>query len=242
LYLTVPAIAVALEAPIVIIENVPAVQRDEMEVVASATQLFVSSGYRVSSATVAADRLGWAQSRTRFLMVARRDSAPIDVRVVSEALRDEPRSVCWAIGDLADVVNESLMTRLPELSAENVDRIKWLFDHDAYDLPNTERPDCHKGGTTYTSVYGRLYPERPAPTITSGFMSPGRGRFIHPTRQRVLTAREAARLQGFPDTYEFRPANGEPSKAQLGKWIGDAVPMPLGYVAAISALGRRAIT
>ncbi len=69
-------------------------------------------------------------------------------------------------------------------------------------------------------------------------MTPGRGRYIHPTRRRVLTPLEAARIQGFPDSYKFHLPQGLiPSSAQLSKWIGDAVPMPLGYGAAISALG-----
>ena len=75
----------------------------------------------------------------------------------------------------------------PELSDANRRRIDWLFDNDAHDLPLSERPDCHRDGTTYNAVYGRLYPDRPAPTITTGFLTPGRGRYIHPTRRRVLT-------------------------------------------------------
>ena len=50
---------------------------------------------------------------------------------------------------------------------------------------------------------------------------------------------KAARIQGFPDTYNFfpDPAN-PPTKSKLAKWIGDAVPSPLGYAAGISALGN----
>jgi len=118
-----------------------------------------------------------------------------------------------------------------------------LFRHRRFDLPLAERPDCHKDGTTYDSVYGRMYADRPAPTITTGFMSPGRGRFIHPTEPRTLTAREAARLQGFPDTYRFvLNPESPPTRYKLAKWIGDAVPMPLGYVAALSAIGRSLLT
>ena len=88
------------------------------------------------------------------------------------------------------------------------------------------------------SVYGRLKPANPAPTITTGFMTPGRGRFIHPTERRTLTPLEAARIQGFPDTYDFNdPAGGAPTSQKLGKWIGDAVPMPLGYAATLAAIG-----
>jgi DNA (cytosine-5)-methyltransferase 1 len=80
--------------------------------------------------------------------------------------------------------------------------------------------------------------DEPAQTITTGFMSPGRGRYVHPTRRRVMTAREAARLQGFPDTYRFVvDESNPPTRSNLAKWIGDAVPMPLGYGAALAALG-----
>ena len=53
----------------------------------------------------------------------------------------------------------------------------------------------------------------------------------------MINAAEAARLQGFPDTYVFQTEDGvAPARSQLAKWIGDAVPMPLGYAAGISAL------
>ena len=69
-------------------------------------------------------------------------------------------------------------------------------------------------------------------------MTPGRGRYIHPTRRRTLTPREAARIQGFPDNYRFvTDPRKPPTRSKLAKWIGDAVPMPLGYGAALSVLG-----
>lgn len=52
-----------------------------------------------------------------------------------------------------------------------------------------------------------------------------------------LPPHEAARLQGFPDGYDFHPHSQASSKAQLGKWIGDAVPMPLGFAAGLATLG-----
>ena len=69
-------------------------------------------------------------------------------------------------------------------------------------------------------------------------MTPGRGRYVHPTEQRVLTPHEAARIQGFSDSYCWRLPDGPPPKSHsLAKWIGDAVPMPLGYAAALSVPG-----
>jgi len=130
------------------------------------------------------------------------------------------------------------MDMASEMIPENRERVDWLFDNGEYDLPNAWRPECHRGGTTYGAVYGRMWPDKPAPTITTGFMTPGRGRYVHPTRRRTLTPREAARIQGFPDTYRFlADPRYPPKRKDLAKWIGDAVPMPLGYGAALSALG-----
>ena len=130
------------------------------------------------------------------------------------------------------------MDRASALSSENRQRIDWLFDNDEYDLPCSERPECHRGSTSYPSVYSRMRRDLPAQTITTGFMTPGRGRYVHPTQRRTLTPREAARLQGFPDSYRFvTDPRHPPSRAKFAKWIGDAVPMPLGYAAALSAVG-----
>ena len=238
LYLKVPAVAAALGARIVIIENVPSVVNDRKGVVDDAIDLLEFCGYKVEPGVLHAAKLGWAQSRSRFFLVARRDLPPLPLDQVVNALSDEPRSVWWAIQELSQRKGDkSPMTRLADLSEENQRRIEWLFKNGKHELANSERPDCHKDGTTYTAVYGRMYRNKPAPTLTTGFMTPGRGRFIHPTQKRTLTPLEAARLQGFPDTYNFQAdPSVEPTKAQLGKWIGDAVPMPLGFAAAISAL------
>lgn len=238
LYLTVPAMAVATEVPIVIIENVRAVIHDRKQVVQSTERLLRDAGYEITQGVLHAATMGWPQRRERFFLIARRDTSPLPLSAVQLSLESEPRDLSWVLGDLLNRPPTDFMDAQPEFSEENRRRIDWLFDNDEYDLPLSERPDCHKDGTTYNSVYGRLHLDRPAPTITTGFMTPGRGRYIHPTQRRVLTAREAARIQGFPDTYDFRPdPPAEPSKAKLAKWIGDGVPMPLGYMATLAALG-----
>jgi DNA (cytosine-5)-methyltransferase 1 len=241
LYLTVPAFAVASQAKMCIVENVPAVLNDHANVVETALELFESEGYHVTAGVLSAAELGWPQTRKRHFLVARKDVAPIPLAEVAAILRDKPRPLWWAIGDLEDDTGDDVLGQVTELSAENRIRVDWLFENDEYDLDLKERPKSHRAGTTYTAVYGRLRKDRPAPTITTGFMSPGRGRFTHPTRRRALTAREAARLQGFPDSYVFVPEPARPpSRKLLSKWIGDAVPMPLGYAAALSALAPSA--
>lgn len=237
LYLTVPAIAVALNAPIVIIENVPAVVSDEMGVVESTISLLTDAGYEIETGVLRAAEMGWPQRRNRFFLVARRDRSPLPLMEVQDALTTDPRPVMWALAGYEDPDSNDHMSRLPQLSRENRDRIDWLFENDEYDLGLSERPESHRGGTSYTSVYGRMRPDLPSQTVTTGFMTPGRGRYIHPTRRRVITPREAARLQGFPNDYVFRVRPGEdPTARSLGKWIGDAVPLPLGHAATMSAL------
>lgn len=238
LYLAVPAFAVAVDASMVVIENVPAVVHDRGRVVDTTIELLEKAGYEVTTGRFFADRMGWPQTRQRFFLLARKDQRPLDPMAVQAALAEPaPRPLWWAIEELEDAPVDGLMTLPIEWSDENRRRIQWLFDNGEHDLPPSERPECHQDGTTYNAVYGRLYADRPAPTITSGFMTPGRGRYIHPTRMRTLTPREAARLQGFPDTYRFHPDESRPSaKAQLGKWIGDAVPMPLGHAAGLAVL------
>lgn len=238
LYLTVPAFAVATNASMVVIENVPAVIHDRQRVVATTKTLLENAGYFVTLGRAFADRLGWPQTRQRFFLLARKDAAPMDIDQVGRALASDHRDLWWAIHDLEDEPVDGKLVVEADYSDENRRRIDWLFEHDEYDLPPSERPECHQKGTTYNAVYGRLHRDKPAPTITTGFMTPGRGRYIHPTRRRTITPHEAARLQGFPDGYNFHPRPGKvSSKAQLGKWIGDAVPMPIGYVAGLSVLG-----
>jgi DNA (cytosine-5)-methyltransferase 1 len=62
-----------------------------------------------------------------------------------------------------------------------------------------------------------------APTITSGFFNPSKGRFLHPIKNRAITIREAAILQGFPKSYKFDAEHG---KVALALMIGNALPPP----------------
>jgi len=241
LYLIVPAMAIALEAPIVIIENVPGVLHDRQNVVKTTVSLLEEAGYHIEQGVHSASKMGWPQTRKRFFLIATKETTPLSIDSVAEALRVEhPFDIWWAIQEFANHKNVNFMDHLPDLSDTNVKRVKYLFEKNIHNLPNSERPDCHKNGNTYTAVYGRMHKDKPSPTLTGGFLSPGRGRFTHPTKPRVLTPREAARIQAFPDDYHFAAEEGvEPARTHLAKWIGDAVPMPLGYAAGLSALMPR---
>jgi DNA (cytosine-5)-methyltransferase 1 len=97
---------------------------------------------------------------------------------------------------------------------------------------------CHRriSGQTYPSVYGRMEWDAPAPTITTQCFGFGNGRFGHPEQDRAISLREAALLQTFPRDYCFLPP-GEPVRFnQLGRLIGNAVPVRIGEVIAQSLL------
>ena len=72
-----------------------------------------------------------------------------------------------------------------------------------------------------------MYPDKPAPTITSGFGSIGQGRFGHPYERRTMTPHEAARVQFIPDFFKF---SKELNRVALQKMIGNAVPPKLTYI------------
>lgn len=237
LYLAVPSIGIALNAGAIVIENVQAVVLDRSGVVNTTIALLEKAGYSIEVGTVSALSLGWPQTRKRYFLIATKNRSPLALKSVLDAVEAEQRTLEWAIGDLVGVPTGNGLDVAVELSEENQRRINYLFDNDLLDLPYSERPECHQGGTTYNSVYGRLRLDKPSPTITTGFLTPGRGRYIHPTERRTITPHEAARIQGFPDSYMFSPDPTAPaSRSKLTKWIGDAVPMPLGYVAGLSAL------
>lgn len=238
LYLTAIALGVALEARALLIENVPESQKDRRRVVQQSAALLRAAGYDVETETFKAEQLGVPQRRARFFLLGVKRPNPITavLRQVCTALRAPAMPVSWAIGDLLDIDGDTLMDASPMVGAANLDRIDYLFDNDLYDLPDSERPLCHQNGHTYPSVYGRMHWDQPAHTITTGFGSPGQGRYVHAVKRRVITPHEAARIQTFPDSFSFMPADVRVSRKYLNKWIGDAVPPMLAYAAALGAI------
>lgn len=71
----------------------------------------------------------------------------------------------------------------------------------------------------YKNTYGRLVEDIPAPTITNNMTAPSGLRCIHYSQNRTLTPREGARIQSFPDWFEFRGGVGS-----VTTQIGNAVP------------------
>lgn len=83
--------------------------------------------------------------------------------------------------------------------------------------------DCHKNHDGHNDVYGRIDPAHPAPTMTTACINPSKGRFVHPVEHHGITARQAARIQTFPEDFQFLGG-----LMAAGKQVGNAVPVELG--------------
>jgi DNA (cytosine-5)-methyltransferase 1 len=113
------------------------------------------------------------------------------------------------------VVNHVPMRHTPRM----VERFRHLIENSDLHLsalpddltPRTRGNPEISSGKTYDQNHRRLVPSKPSPTITASFYSS----FIHPFQPRNLTVREAARLQGFPDTFVFKGKRTTLSKKLL---------------------------
>ena len=86
------------------------------------------------------------------------------------------------------------------------------------------RASAARGEGSRSTYYGRLEWDRPSYTISTYFNRPGNGCFIHPAAPRLITIREAARLQSFPDEFHFTGSGRRPLLQ-----VGNAVPPLLAF-------------
>jgi DNA (cytosine-5)-methyltransferase 1 len=234
LYLRMVRAAELLRPQSVVIENVPGALNDRTAVVQRSIASLETLGYRVTQGIVDMTRLGVPQRRRRLVVIATRGPA-VDFDALSLRHGRPRRNLRWAIEDLASRAPEpgGVFDATARSVADTRRRIDYLFEHDLYELPDSERPPCHaSGGHSYSSIYGRLRWEEPTQTITTGFYSMCMGRYVHPSQRRTLTAHEAARVQYFPDFFDFSSA----ARGQLATMIGNAVPMRLSQAVALEVL------
>lgn len=159
-------------------------------------------------------------------------------------------SSAWqAISDLPPLksgegTDEMAYCQDPENSYQHTLRngTKILYDHGAKNLRKKQYdrlasikpgqgfkdlPDSLRPRSAYSGAYGRLDFQMIAPTITRWVFHPGSGRYGHPRDTRILTIREAARIQSFFDDFRFMGSYTE----KAGQ-IGNAVPPLLTYALA----------
>lgn len=228
-----------------VLENVPEFQRsvqfaDLLELLASDSEL---SAYTVAYGVLNAADYGVAQSRRRGILVAIRDrrgglpwppppthgpDSPEGrpYATVRDAIGDLPRRTRGTEpSTLGDGQHLHFGRRPVPMSLERYRAIP--PGGNRFDLMRN-RPDitppcwANKPSGT-TDVMGRLRWDRPSATIRTEFFKPEKGRYLHPSAHRVISHREAARLQSFPDRYVF-----EGTKVEIARQIGNAVPPLLG--------------
>lgn len=216
----------------IVIENVQGVRHDRAGVFQRSIAQLEEMNYKVDSFLLEGSEVGLAQRRRRCFLVASKLSPSSEHRIYAFSAASG-KTFDWACRDLEGSDENTVYDTAAKVFPENQRRMSYLIDNDLYDLPDQERPDCHRlKSHAYKSVYGRLWPDRPTPTITTGFGSPGQGRFTHPRIARTITPHEAARLQHIPDFFEF----GLTKRKRLQKLIGNSVPSKLAYAVVLDLL------
>jgi DNA (cytosine-5)-methyltransferase 1 len=226
----------------IFIENVPGLAR----VRGSSTyrrfrRLLTGLGYQYWEGVVDAKMYGVPQKRRRFIIVAVMGVTPtvppathgpglIPYETVREAIQSYPTLGAGEINAAipnhrAAVLTDTNLERIRNTPHDGGDRTAWPL--------NLWLP-CHLNGHKgHTDVYGRMYWDLPAPTLTCKFNSLSNGRYGHPEQDRAISLREGAKLQSFEDTYIFHAT----STVRLAAQIGNAVPVRLAEAVGLHMLG-----
>jgi DNA (cytosine-5)-methyltransferase 1 len=182
-------------------------------------------GYAVSAAVLNAADYGAPQVRKRIFFFGTLSNQPFVWPSPTHGIAQPFATVGEAIMDLAsagpEVPNHVALNHGETVKA----RYRLIPEGGRLPAPSELPPEIRR--RNFGNTYKRLHRDRPSLTLV-----PGNNAFpVHPTLDRSLTPREAARIQGFPDSYVFFG-----SRAEQCKLIGNAVPVAIG-----AALGRAAL-
>jgi DNA (cytosine-5)-methyltransferase 1 len=188
----------------VVMENVPGILTMKKGTVKQAIfDEFASIGYsNISVAILESAGYGVPQIRPRAIFIANRFGLQ-NPYPKAQLLPEQYKSIESAIADLP------AYTPIPEINHE------WTRHSPEYMQRIAKVPPGDSLYKTYLDAFKRQYPGKPSMTIKENHG----GTHIHPHLNRVISAREMARLQTFPDSFIFA---GTMKKAM---WqIGNAVP------------------
>jgi DNA (cytosine-5)-methyltransferase 1 len=212
-------LALALRPKMIMMENVPALERfDKFK---NFIKKLEDDNYQVVVKILDVSQFGVPQRRKRLILSASRVAAPrlAESYNVRMTVRD-------AIGKLK-VPGKSGDALHDFATSKRSARVQAMIEAipkdggSRHSLPMNMRLECHKKTSGFNDVYGRMKWDDVSPTITSGCNNPSKGRFIHPYQDRPITLREAALLQGFPNSYKFNITHG---KGAIALMIGNALP------------------
>lgn len=170
------------------------------------------------------------QNRRRFSLIATR----LDKTVSLPKKSNKTISVRDVIGDVRKFpvieagsvdLDKKRMHSTIGMSELNLRRIREVPADGGTRLAFKDNPelqlDCYVGrDNAFTDVYGRMFWDRPSPTITTKFLSISNGRFGHPEQDRGISLREGASLQSFPRNFVFETD----SLTVASRLVGNAVP------------------
>lgn len=201
----------------VMLENVPGLKQSRKfrEIRRALSKI----GYRCNYAVLDAARYGVPQRRRRFILIAaRRKKIPFGPQA------ECPLTVKEAFKNLKFRPNNDRLHRPQENRSLKIQKLIRSIPHDGgsrNSLGKRRQLKCHRDFDGFKDIYGRMSWDAVAPTITGGCCNPSKGRFLHPTRNRTVSLREAALLQTFPPGYFFSLRRGKFAAAQM---IGNALP------------------
>lgn len=201
----------------IMLENVPALAKNRrLRLVLSELK---GLGYKCTFGILNAADYGVPQRRRRFILLA---SYRCAIPFAREA-RSQPvvRDAFKKLGIRPE--RDPLHNYKEKRSAKVMSKIRRIPANGGSRsaLGKRSQLGCHKRSDGFRDVYGRMSWGRVAPTITTGCFNPSKGRFLHPTKHRAITLREAALLQSFPKSYVFSLERGRIATAEM---IGNALP------------------
>ncbi len=203
----------------IMMENVPGLVSNWR--MAKLVRCLRRNGYSCECRVLDAAEYGVPQRRQRVILLAgRRGRVPF--AETAKARTSVREAVAWLAHR-----PDSERDPLHELRAAHSLRVAALISKIPRDggsrgnLSARSQLQCHKKCAGFYDVYGRMNWNDVAPTITSGFVNPSKGRFLHPAEDRAISLREGALLQTFPPRYYFSLRRGKYGVAEM---IGNALP------------------
>ena len=203
-------------------------------------QLLENAGYRVEGRIYRLDRFGLPQIRERSIILAVRED--YSVKTLDDLwegwnFKKNSLTVRKALNGLnfkgdSDHVfpvfkNETVIRRMKAIPRDGGSWLDLTKDPDTVSLLTDAMKFNLDSGRlgSYPDVYGRMFWDKPAPTIKRECAHVGNGRYAHPEEDRLCSVREMSILNGFPRNYIFNGAG----LTNLYRHIGDAVPPLISY-------------
>lgn len=164
------------------------------------------------------ENYGVPQARHRIIIIGIRKDLKLEFKIPSTEPFKSIDVSCKTAIEVPPIGENAFNNEITKQSKAVIERLKYTKPGEnafTADLPEHLRLKIK--GATISQIYKRLDPNKPAYTVTGS--GGGGTHMYHWSECRALTNRERARLQTFPDDYEFIG-----SKEEVRKQIGMAVP------------------